>query len=404
MDVNGSTDIRTALDRLQSAFDLLGDRYRELRRERKLLRDQLDAEQQKREEQEISVAAGLEHAAEVSRHAAALEARLHSAEEGAAGLHNRIVELEEELRKRDAAILHLEDTAAGDAARIEAERATADTFRTRCEILESELGEARGELHRRTHELEELRSSARVMEEELAARGADAQAGIEQSRTEIAAWSARYEREREERLALEEKQLQTIAKLDAATRAEAQARGETAQAVAEAEMLREERDGARNEEALLREMLRDVETLRAHAEAERERAERAEHSLEEHRTTLEAERRRLVVLEAKCAELEAGNESGGEPVAALRERMAQAENEIVAALELATRSEHERNEIEAEREELRRQVARMSEEIATLRVAQANGSANGLSPEQSAQLVQQIDTALRLIDEQLGES
>lgn len=402
--MEGSTDIRAALDRLQGAFDLLGDRYRDLRRERKMLRDQLDAERQEREQGEASMAARLERAAEETRRADALAARINEVEDRSAALHNRIVELEESLQQRDATILRLEDAAAGHTEHLESERGAAEALRSLNETQERELAELREELSRRSGEIEELRSTVRMMEAELATRGADAQAGIEQSRTEIASWSARYEREREERLSVEEKQLQTIAKLDAATRAEAQARTEAAQAAAEVETMRGERDNAVNEQTLLREMLRDVDVLRVHAESERERADRAEHLANENHAALEAARGRITQLEAERAELETTKESGGEALEALRVRLTQAENDMAEALDLANRYERERNEAEAEREEFGRQVARLTEEIAVLHTSHANGSANGLSAEENRKLVEQIDAALRLIDEQLGES
>src|ERR1041384_8081203 len=57
---NETADIRRALDRLQQTFEVLSDRYRDLRRERKQLRERIEEMQRGREMGQAAHAAQLE--------------------------------------------------------------------------------------------------------------------------------------------------------------------------------------------------------------------------------------------------------------------------------------------------------------------------------------------------------
>lgn len=176
-------DLRRSLERMQSALETLSDRYRDLRRERRQLRDRIDELVNERESTTAVSAAEVERAAGDRRRASELEERAMRAEKKHEELYNHISSLEAAVAERERMLADQEDMIA--------------------------------------------RLSLSRSEDTARAEGADVER-MKELEEEIRALRASLVRLREERSDLESKQDQTIAKLDAATRGEAAARIEQA--------------------------------------------------------------------------------------------------------------------------------------------------------------------------------
>lgn len=293
MELKENADIRRALDRLQQMVEVLNDRYRDVRRERKALRDRIEELTREREVVDASTSAQLESAGNDRRRAAELEERAARAERAEAELRDTIAELRSQLAERDARL--------------------------------DDLGPAR---------------------EELAA-----QRGI-------------LAREQHERAALEEKHLSAIAKLDAATRAEAMARTATVAVEEKLAAVELEREGL---EARLFKAVEERDQAVAASEALREQIGSGDSTDDE----------RLKAQQGRIEELM------GE-LAATRKAVAAKEREVADAVKEAT--------------ELRARVEQLGEETARLKA----GDGVGLSAEERRKIAQQIDTAIELIDHHLS--
>lgn len=293
MELKENADIRRALDRLQQMVEVLNDRYRDVRRERKALRDRIEELTREREVVEAATSAQLESAGNDRRRAAELEERAARAERAEAELRDSIAELRSQLAERDARI--------------------------------DELGPAR---------------------EELAA-----QRGI-------------LAREQHERAALEEKHLGAIAKLDAATRAEAMARTATAA----------------------------VEEKLAAAETEREGLEARLFKFTEERDQA------LAAAEALRAQIGSGDSTDDERLKAQQGRIEELMGELAATRKAVAVKEREVSDAVKEAAGLRQRVEQLGEEVERLKA----GDGVGLSAEERRKIAQQIDTAIELIDHHLS--
>ncbi len=315
-------DLRRSMERMQSALETLGDRYRDLRRERRQLRERIDELVNERESSSAASAAEVERAASDRRRAAELEERAIRAEKRHEELFNRISSLEAAVAERERMLAEQEDMIS--------------------------------------------RLSLSRTEDAARAKGADVER-MKEMEEEVGALRASLVRLREERTELESKQDQTIAKLDAATRAEAMARIEQAR-------LERERD----------ELARTIEAR--------------EKSISELRSERDAALANVETLTLRLKGLESSDD---ERLKAQRARIEALSNDLGDALDMAARHERELNEARAEVEILKRREIELADEIASAR--SAVGGVGGDLEERQA-VARQIDAAIELIDRHLGEN
>ncbi len=297
MDLKENADIRRALDNLQQMVEVLNDRYREVRRERKLLRERVDELIREREVAEANLAAHVDRTVAERERTAELEQRLR------AGAQER-------------------------------------------EQFAAETDELRRAVADRDGQLKEL----------------------ERLRDEVVALRQGIVHEREERASLEEKHLQAIGKLDAATRAEAMARTDTA-----------------SRDAVV--ATREQELAAAHARIEDLEAELRLRTAEagqgaEGAEQLVARERELKELNAKLQDLERAH---AEALATMHGRLAEAELEQARLERLVV-------EMSAERDAARADAAAAGEQLSLVgatddeRTNAANARVAELSKDLSAAL------------------
>lgn len=181
MTSNELNELRRSLDRMQIAFEALSDRYRDLRRERRQLRERIDELVVEREARNTASAVDEEIVMAERRRSAEWEERAIKAEKRHETLFNRINDLESMIAERERMIADQEDTIAG---------------------LERQMERHRVE----------------------AQQGAVESGRSEELQEEITVLRASLDRARAERNDLETNQAQLISKLDVATRAETMAR------------------------------------------------------------------------------------------------------------------------------------------------------------------------------------
>jgi chromosome segregation protein len=289
-----SADIRRALDRLQSTFEALGERYREMRRERKQLRAQIEELQQEREGAELSIQSKLETAVVDRRRTIELEERVVQAEKRTADLHDRMRELEDTLARRESAILEQEELISSLRARIDSDRQREELGWAQEEKLREEVVAAREQIARASVEAEMYQ--ARIVKLEQEGRQQEAlQAEAEELRRRIVGLQT-------ERSRLEEQQLQFAAKLDAATRDTSLARIRVAELERQlAASTDDERlAGQQAELERLRRELSDAVDLGARKELETIEKGREIESL---RRSLDEVNRQAEILRTRCKQL-----------------------------------------------------------------------------------------------------
>src|SRR2546423_8703920 len=99
-----SADIRRAFDLLQQTLEVLSDRYRERRKERKQLRSRIDELEQDREKTALATAARLETAVIDRKRVTELEERVVQAERRNSELYDRISDLQAAVSEREGLI------------------------------------------------------------------------------------------------------------------------------------------------------------------------------------------------------------------------------------------------------------------------------------------------------------
>jgi len=320
MTSNDFNDLRRSLDRMQEALESLTERFRELRRERRQLRERIDELIAERETRSASSAADNEVAAAERRRSAELEERAIKAEKRHEALYDRINDLEATVSDRERLLADQEDMIA----RLRESRA-------------AELDEAR--------------------------KGAVDSGHLKELEAEIAAQRAALARLTTEKSELEAKQGQTIAKLDAATRAEAMARLDLARLEREKEEVGGEAEAR----------TRAIAELRAERDAAVANVEMLTH--------------RLKGLEA----------SDDERLKAQRSRIEALSSDLSDALDMAARNERELVAAQAELEVLRARERELRETI-----AEAGSPSPGLTSPDRAALTREIDAAIELIDRHLS--
>jgi chromosome segregation protein len=163
---NDSTEIRRALDRLQSTIESLSDRYRELRRERKQMRARIEELEGEREQEDLTTAARLEAAAIDRRRVLELDERVVQAERRQVELYERVLELEETLSERERLIVEQEETMSRLRSALEEERKREEEGATRSERASEELLELRRQVADLTGRVAALQSERKRLEEQ----------------------------------------------------------------------------------------------------------------------------------------------------------------------------------------------------------------------------------------------
>jgi exonuclease SbcC len=442
MEPNETADIRRALDRLQQAFELLNDRYRDLRRERKQARERIEELQREREIADASNAAQLELAEREHRRAAELEERAVQAERQQEELMVRVADLERAVTEREALIAEQEDLLVQMRADLEIQRAKEEEGWIEESRRREEVEGLRRELAHAQAESEEMREQmtrlAAVPEGSMVIPSGD----VDMIRAENVSLRQLVELQQHERSELEGKHLQAIGKLDAATRAEAMARTEVAALEEEKRSLEASIASMREAQDRLKESMREsgvdqslaVQAREAEIEArerelkglhERLEQREKEHAVaiarvEERLTAAELEREKFehqlaalraerdsarAVAERLQHELKEVEFSDDERLLAQRRRMEELTKDLSNALELASRREKEVAAASEELESLKSQMVRLNDEIDLLRAAAMhveNGAAPAMTDEDRRIITEQIDSAILLIDRHLA--
>jgi chromosome segregation ATPase len=361
---NETADIRKALDRLQQTFEVLSDRYRDLRRERKQLRERIEEMQREREIADASTAAQLELVAGDRRRAGEMEERAGAAEQRSEVLALRIAELEGVVAEREAIIAEQAETINAARAELDQRRHHEEESWTNEEQLRKEVGSLRQQIAQMQAEAEaqqERIGQIVPMEEGHVSLPAADLTAMRREAEELRAMIARLQ---EERASLEGKHLQAIGKLDAATRAEAMARTEVARLEGEKETLVESlaslRAGREEYEARMREL-----------EGERGRSESSAAELDAARDELVGLRdlharttQEIEVISGQLAEARALLDSREADLRALHASMQ--ENETRHATLLAA-AEERLAAADLERERLERAVVELKSEAESAR-------------------------------------
>ncbi len=215
---NESADMRRAFERLQLALERLGDRYHDLRRERKRLMERIQELEQERSNAGLSVSAQMEAAAGDRRRLTEAEERTFQAEKRLADLYEKIDRLEQDGARRDMIIAEQEDSLNLLTEERDETARTAQDAQTEVDLLRRQLEDLRGELARANAEslstrtrIAELNAEQSSKETSTVAEIARLTAELNEARRSVAAL-------RDERIDMEDRYLQTIAKLDASTR------------------------------------------------------------------------------------------------------------------------------------------------------------------------------------------
>ncbi|MEO5928339.1 MAG: hypothetical protein ABIR47_00260 [Candidatus Kapaibacterium sp.] len=371
---NETADIRKSIDKLQQALEILGDRYRDLRRERKQLRERIDELVQERDSADAATSAQLEMAVRDRKRVLELESRVGDAERRHEESFNRMAELESTIRDREGLIAEQEDTLAELrkelAARREAEEKNwSQEEQSHKEVLSlrHELASAKAENERLLGEMSRIEPRD---EGELSVMGAE----MERLRGESQSLQQAVNRLQGERATLEGKHLQAIGKLDAATRAEAMARTEVAALISEKQRMEDLLADLDQNRVRLEEQLRQGESVRTKSAEQEEEVESLRDELarlrEEHRRTTEdldgvraalvPARERIELREGELESLHATirqlDAEHAVELAGMRERLNAAELERENVDRRLVELQHEREESRATIDGLREQI------------------------------------------------
>lgn len=443
MGPNDTADIRRALDRLQQSFEILNDRYRELRRERKQLRERIDELHRDQELTQVASSTQLEMASRDRQRVSELEEQLHGAERRNEELFNRAADLERSVAERDTLIAEQEDLLARLKENLQGERQKEEEQWVQGERLREEAEELRVALERAREEAARYRAQLEgapvVAEGDIVVPAAT----LDDLRSEAVSLRQLIAQLQQDRVEMEGKHLQAIGKLDAATLAEAMARTEVAALESEKETLEtslaelreaqtrlEEQIAANapagsSEEDAERELARERQMQELHAElAQRQETYAAESSLlQERLAAAELERERLErhtaelrverdlarqgadSLKMQLQQLEAGDD---DRLKTQRLRIEQLTADLNLALDVASRKEIEAAKFAQDLEEAQRQLLHLNDELEALRTDPApenglSGESAMLDQEERRQIAAQIDTAIRLIDRHLQD-
>jgi chromosome segregation ATPase len=439
MDPNETADIRRALDRLQQAFELLNDRYRDMRRERKQLRERIEELLREREVADTANAAQSEMAAADRRRAVEMEERAVQAERRAEELVGRVDDLERVVAERESLVAEQVDMLQALRSDLERQRQAGEEswtlgegLREEVDMLRRQLAQAQAEAERYR---EEVANAAMIGEGQVAISGSE----LEKLRSETAALRQTVAMQQQERYDMEGKHHQAIGKLDAATRAEAMARTEVV--ALQDENARLERSivemkesyaelehaiGAGDESgrALIESHAAQSE---AHDREMRDLHERMKQRDHEHAVAIAAINERISAadlererLERQVRELRSERDSARAIADRLREQLNQADvsdderliaqrvqidnlmRDLSEALDMAARKEAELAEAGHEQERLQANIARLGEELEQLKLHPVeNGTVAALDDDERRQLGEKIDQAIRLIDRHL---
>lgn len=366
MDQKDNADIRRALDNLHQMVEVLNDRYRDVRRDRKQLRDRVDELLRERETAEAGVAARLEAADADRARAAELEERALMAEMERDEAGSVIADLNHSLAERNARIAELE-------------------------ILREDVATLRSALERERAERSALEEKHYAAISKLdAATNAEAMA-----RTDSAALEAEKTRLEGDLAAARER----IAALEDALHKRGAEAGDGAEAaaklVAREQELKETHSRLEQRERDHAAALAKMEERLAAAELERERQQKALHELsaerDSARTAADAIREQMKLLDATDDErLKASSARIDEltrDLEAMRSRAVAREHEAASAAEGLAMAE-------ARVRELEKELARL----------QAAGPGMGaiMDDAERKKMVEQIETAISLIDRHLA--
>ncbi|HVZ38103.1 MAG TPA: hypothetical protein VHI13_02415 [Candidatus Kapabacteria bacterium] len=368
MNLNENADIRRAIDRLQQVVEVLSDRHREMRRERKQLRERIDELTQEREIAVAAASSQMDAAAAERTRAIKLEERARAAEASASELEARVVELERLLADRDAQLAELE-------------RGSEDLAVLRASVVA-------GQRERALLEEKHLQAIAKLD----AATRAEAMA-----RTEAAAAANASQ-------ALEER-CDALLGEKAALEAELANRGAgDAGGAAHAEELEaRERDLRAAHETLTRreqEHAAAVASLQhslAAADTERESLGRRIAELEEHGRAAQS------IADGLREQLASAGDTDDERIKALHARVGELAGELAESRKLASQRDETAADALREAETLRSRIAGMEDEIRHLKAA-GGGMPSLFEEGERRLLAEQIDNAINLIDQHLASS
>lgn len=441
MGPNETVEIRRALDKLQQTFEALNDRYRDLRRERKQLRERIDELVRERDASAVANAAQLEMARKDRDRAGELEERLRDAERRGEESFNRVADLERDLAGRDQIIVDQEDALARLRAELEAARAREEDAWMQSEHRREEFEDLRRQLGQAQAESESYRAQLDQIASDREGEATVTTAEIESIRSESAALRKMIEQLQEERAEIEAKHLEAAEGLEAATLAETTLRADIATLRQENAILENALDALRKSSAELEHRLagaagrsgggpggdgepdaRERRIAELHAALERRQEMHAAEvaQLEERLAATELERERLERqvgeirnerdtmrqrVEALKLDLSRAEADDDERLRAQRTRMEELQRELNQALDIAARREMEAAGTAQELETALERLARVNDELERLGGGHAaeNGAAGGvrLSEEERRQIAEKIDTAILLIDRHL---
>lgn len=441
-----SAEVRRALERLQNTLDIMGDRYRDIRRERRQLRERIEQLEREREAASMSLSARLETAAHDRKRAIEFEERAIQAEKGQADLHQRLVDLERQLAEREAMIAEQSDTIERQRERLDENRRREEESWTQEERFREEIQALTEQLARGQAERDRLGQQIRELEELRNAPPAAADEETLELTRQLAGMRERLGVLDGERADLIDAQAELQHRLDDALRDVAIARGLTGELESEIESLRTQlshagaaRDGevaeaaraaaeldqlrrtiaAREEElqglheAIKRmhiEALQESARLQgaiAELQTERERVLKTLVSVEGDRDSARATVESLLV---RLKQLEASDD---ERLTAQRTRIDELTRDLSEALDMAAKKETDAMLAQTEVERLQRQIAELTErrdqlegELEKLREAGTNapaGTSNGIDDGEREVIVGRLREAIMLIDKHLGE-
>lgn len=441
MGPNDTMEIRRALDRLQQSFEVMSDKYRDLRRERKQLRERIEELHRERDRVGAANAAQLEMAETDRARAIDLEQRVTQAEHRSEELSSRAADLEQSLKEREALIAEQEDVLAQLRQELTQGRAKDEETwmqgehqREEIDDLRRQLGQIRAESESYRTQLEQVTA---VGEGEVVLPAS----ALEEMRTESASLRGIIAQLRDERSEFESRHLQAIGKLDAATLAETMARTESAALQQEKTELEDalaaqreaharlelklaeaaERVPDTADDARLEEREREIGELHAALGRKQESHAAEVAQFRDRLAAVDVERERLeqqagelrgerdsarLAAESLKLSLQQAESGDDERLRAQRTRIEELQRELGQALDIAARKEVEVDRALQDLEIAQERFARLNEEMEQLKAepVAANGTAvNGLTlgDDERRQIAEQIDTAIRIIDKHL---
>lgn len=441
-----SAEVRKAIERLQHTLGIMGERYRDLRHERRQMRARIEQLEREQEAVSLSLSARLETAEYDRGRVSELEERALRAEKAEGELSRQLSELDQALTERDAVIADQAGVIERQRQHIEEERRREAENWTVEERFHADVQHLREQLAHADAEVEQYKQQMREMEEEQRGQLSSADENIRQLNHQIDEMRAVIHDLEAERAELLEAQAQLDLRLNGMMRDVAVARNHVAEIESEIESFRTQLLHAN---AAREEVTAELSRLQTELEETRARLESGENELrslhesmhtanadaarrtgdlqgevatlqldleraQKARATMEADRDSARgTVESLLARLKQLEASDDERLKAQRVRIDELTLDLSEALDMAANKETELLLAQSELERLRRQVSELNErrdalmtEVETLHGANTNGQANAstaINDNERRAIVDQLRDAITLIDKHLGD-